>query len=204
MFMIEREVPGVGSMHADELKNLASKSCAVLETMGPKIGWSHSFVTSDVLFCVYHSKNEDFLREHADKGGFPISKVSAVHTTFDKTILESTSAYGPNSVGPVNATEFTADPRPKFMVVRPYPSTQGLQSHAELQFHSKSCRDACRKLGLHKVLWDHSYDTESGLYEVYVAPSEDVVAEHTIAAGFMKGGIARITAVISPATADQA
>jgi hypothetical protein len=204
MFMIERKVPGVGSMSADELKKLASESCAILETMGPKIGWMHSFVTSDVLFCVYHSENEDLLREHAVKGGFPISKVSAVHTTFDKTILESTSAYGPNSVGPVNAAEFTADPRPKFMVVRPCPSTQAQQSHAELQIHAKACRDACRTLGLHKLLWDHSYDTESGLYEVYVAPSEEVVVEHTNVANFLKGETARITAVISPATADQA
>lgn len=198
--MVERRVLGVGSSGADDLKAIATKSS---EAMGPSIGWSHSFVTDDALFCVYHSESEDLVREHAVKGGFSITNISVVHTTFDKSILDSSSSWGPNSIGPVNAVEFTADPRSKFMVVRPTTNkTHESKPHAELQMHAKAFRDASRCLSLTRVLWQYSYDTEGGLFEVFIAPSEEMLMEHTDFARFPRGNVSRIKAVISPSTAD--
>ena len=87
-FMIEREIPGVGSMSRDELQAISQKSCAVLEKLGPKIQWVQSYVTDDKVYCVYIAPDEATVREHADKGGFPASSVSAVQTMLDPTSSE--------------------------------------------------------------------------------------------------------------------
>ena len=52
-FVIEREIPGAGRLPAESMRNIAQKSCAVLEKMGPSIQWVESFVTDDKLYCVY-------------------------------------------------------------------------------------------------------------------------------------------------------
>jgi hypothetical protein len=48
--------------------------------MGPKIKWVDSFVTQDKVYCIYKAENEDLVREHAKRGGFPADKVSEVKT----------------------------------------------------------------------------------------------------------------------------
>ena len=87
-FMIERVIPGVGSMSRDELQAISQKACAVLEKLGPKIQWVQSYVTDDKVYCVYIAPDEATVREHADKGGFPASSVSAVQTMLDPTSSE--------------------------------------------------------------------------------------------------------------------
>mgnify|MGYP001203677008 CR=1 FL=1 len=80
-YVIEREVPGAGNLSAEELKVISQGSCAVLEQMGPKIQWQHSFVTGDKIYCVYKAENKELIEEHAKRGGFPsnvISEVAAV------------------------------------------------------------------------------------------------------------------------------
>lgn len=80
-YVIEREVPGAGSLTAEELKAISQGSCAVLEQMGPKIQWQHSFVTGDKIYCIYKSESKELIEEHAKRGGFPsnvISEVAAV------------------------------------------------------------------------------------------------------------------------------
>ena len=56
-------------------------SCSVLNEMGPKIQWLHSYVTDDKIYCVYIAPDEATVREHATKGGFPANKVSQVRAT---------------------------------------------------------------------------------------------------------------------------
>jgi uncharacterized FlgJ-related protein len=80
-YVIEREVPGAGNLSAEELKSISQGSCAVLEQMGPKIQWQHSFVTGDKIYCVYKAESKELIEEHAKRGGFPsnvISEVAAV------------------------------------------------------------------------------------------------------------------------------
>ena len=87
-YVIEREIPGAGKLTAEELKVISQTSCGVLDKMGPKIQWIHSYVTDDKLYCVYISPNEEMVREHATQGGFPANSVSPVSTIIDPTTAE--------------------------------------------------------------------------------------------------------------------
>ncbi|MEA3079991.1 MAG: hypothetical protein QOF05_1399 [Sphingomonadales bacterium] len=87
-FVIEREMPGVGQLGADDLKSASQTSCSVLRDLGPQIQWVHSYVTDNKIYCVYRAPNEEMIREHARLGGFPANKVSQVRTTIDPTTAE--------------------------------------------------------------------------------------------------------------------
>jgi hypothetical protein len=84
-YVIEREIPGAGKIPAAELRAISQKSCAVLSEMGPKIQWVHSYVTGDKIYCVYIAPNEQAVREHAQRGGFPANRISAITTVIDPT-----------------------------------------------------------------------------------------------------------------------
>jgi hypothetical protein len=87
-YVIEREIPGAGSLSPEELKGASQKSCGVLKEMGPQIQWVQSYVTDDKIYCVYIAPNEDAVREHAEKGGFPANRISEVKSMIDPTTAE--------------------------------------------------------------------------------------------------------------------
>jgi hypothetical protein len=82
-YVIEREIAGAGKMSAEELQAVSQKSCEVLHAMGPRIQWDHSYVTDDKVYCVYIAANEELVREHAQKGGFPANRISEVKAVID-------------------------------------------------------------------------------------------------------------------------
>jgi hypothetical protein len=88
MYVIERVIPGAGKLTSAELKGIAQTSCGVLKEMGPKIQWLQSYVTGDKIFCVYLAPNEEMIREHAKKGGFPANAVSEVSTIISPKTAE--------------------------------------------------------------------------------------------------------------------
>jgi hypothetical protein len=77
-YVIERNIPGAGAFTQEKLKDISKTSCSVLNTMGPSIQWVQSYVAGDKIFCIYKAENEDLLREHAKKGGFPITNIYEV------------------------------------------------------------------------------------------------------------------------------
>jgi hypothetical protein len=87
-FVIEREIPGAGSMSADQLQAVSQKSCSVLRNLGPQIQWLHSYVTDNKIYCVYIAPNEEMVREHARQGGFPANSVAQVRRVIDPTTAE--------------------------------------------------------------------------------------------------------------------
>lgn len=87
-FVIERNMPGVGGLGADELKGASRASCDVLRELGPEIQWVHSYVTDDKIYCVYRAPSEELIREHAAKGGLPADSISRVRATIDPTTAE--------------------------------------------------------------------------------------------------------------------
>jgi hypothetical protein len=87
-YVIEREIPGAGKLSQDELHAISQKSCGVLNTMGPRIQWVHSYVTDDKIYCVYNAPDEETVREHARQGGFPANRISRVFSTIDPTSAE--------------------------------------------------------------------------------------------------------------------
>jgi len=79
-YLIERDIPGAGKLSAADLKGISQKSCSVLQEMGPQIQWIQSYVTGNKIFCVYKAENEQLLRDHAKKGGFPINNITEIAT----------------------------------------------------------------------------------------------------------------------------
>ena len=88
-YVIERDIPGAGNLTAEQLQGISQKSCSVLSALGPKIQWIQSFVTNDKVYCIYIAPNEALVREHAQKGGFPANRISAVKEVIDPTTAEA-------------------------------------------------------------------------------------------------------------------
>jgi hypothetical protein len=88
-FVIEREIPNVGSLSPEELQAVAQKSCSVLQNLGPQINWLHSYVTDNKIYCVYIAPNEELVREHASQGGFPANSVAQIRHVIDPTTAEA-------------------------------------------------------------------------------------------------------------------
>jgi len=87
-YVIERDMPGVGKLGVPDLKNASQTSCNVLRDLGPTIQWVHSYVTDNKIYCVYRAPNEEIIREHAQRGGFPANKISEVRSVIDPTTAE--------------------------------------------------------------------------------------------------------------------
>ena len=90
-FVIEREIAGAGKLPPRELQAISQKSCGVLQSMGPKIQWVHSYVTDDKIYCVYNAPDAETVKTHAQKGGFPADVISRVRTIIDPTTAEATA-----------------------------------------------------------------------------------------------------------------
>lgn len=88
-YLIEREIPGAGKLTAEQLKAISQTSCGVLKEMGPRIEWIQSYVTGNKIYCIYKAENEELIREHAKKGGFPANNIVEV----------------PNIISPATATK---------------------------------------------------------------------------------------------------
>jgi len=88
-YIIEREIPNAGSLTNEELQSISQKSCGVLSHMGPKIQWLESYVTDDKIYCVYIAPDEASIKEHAEKGGFPANRISAIKAIIDPTTAEN-------------------------------------------------------------------------------------------------------------------
>jgi hypothetical protein len=84
-FIIERDIPKVGSFEREQLKAAAAKSNEVLARLAPDVQWVESYVAADKTFCVYLARDEAVIRKHADLSGFPATKITEVRKTIDPT-----------------------------------------------------------------------------------------------------------------------
>ena len=88
-YVIERDLPGAGSLSEDQVRAISQKSRQVLDKLGPQIQWVESFVTDDKIYCVYIAPNADMITKHAQEGGFPANRISEVKRMIDPTSAES-------------------------------------------------------------------------------------------------------------------
>ena len=84
-FIIERDIPAVGSLEREQLRGAAAQSNKVLRELGPDIQWVESYVAADKTFCVYLAKDENVIRKHAEISGFPATKITEVNKMIDPT-----------------------------------------------------------------------------------------------------------------------
>ena len=82
-FVIEREIPGVGSLSSDQLKGVATTSNAALAKLAGKAQWLQSYVVDNKTFCIYLAESEAAVQEHAKLSGFPATKVTEVRAVID-------------------------------------------------------------------------------------------------------------------------
>lgn len=87
-FVIERHIPGAGTMSPQEMQMAALKSCEVLQDLGPQVQWVHSYVSDDRIHCVYIAPDERAIRAHAEKSGFPANRIMQVRAIIDPTTAE--------------------------------------------------------------------------------------------------------------------
>jgi hypothetical protein len=88
-FLIQRNMPGLGKLTPEQLRAASQTSCSTLRNIGPEIQWVHSYVTDDVLYCVYIAPSEDLIRRHAKEGGFPANVITPIKTIIDPTTAEA-------------------------------------------------------------------------------------------------------------------
>jgi len=84
-FVIEREIPGVGTLSDAEKGKAARTSNKVLAQLGKDIQWVQSYVADDRLFCIYLAKSVDLIYRHAELSGFPASRVVEIKDVIDPT-----------------------------------------------------------------------------------------------------------------------
>ena len=90
-YVIERDIPQIGSADRDALRGAAQKSNSVLaemKTENKNIQWEHSYVVNDKTFCIYIADNGELIQEHADRSGFPATKVTEVRKMIDPVTAE--------------------------------------------------------------------------------------------------------------------
>ena len=84
-FIIERDIPSVGTLQREELRGAAAKSNEALQQIGTDIQWIESYVADNKTFCVYLAKDEDVIRKHAEISGFPATKITEIRKMIDPT-----------------------------------------------------------------------------------------------------------------------
>jgi hypothetical protein len=84
-YVIERNIPKVGSLEREQLKAASQKSNEALRQVGAGIQWQESYVADDKTFCVYLAENEALIHKHAELSGFPASKITEIKTMIDPT-----------------------------------------------------------------------------------------------------------------------
>jgi hypothetical protein len=90
-YVIERDIPAIGSADRDTLRDAAHKSNSVLAAMKAEqknIQWEHSYVAGDKTFCIYIADEEALIHEHADRSGFPATLVTEVRKMIDPVTAE--------------------------------------------------------------------------------------------------------------------
>lgn len=86
MYLIERDVPGAHTLTSEQQAGISGASCAVLDGMGPQITWLQSYATENKITCIYEAANEDLIREHGAKGGFPVTRISEVASVLSPSL----------------------------------------------------------------------------------------------------------------------
>jgi hypothetical protein len=84
-FVIEREIPEVGTLAREQLRGAAQKSNEALAQLAPDIQWVQSYVAANKIFCVYLAKDQAVIRRHAEISGFPADMITEISKVIDPT-----------------------------------------------------------------------------------------------------------------------
>ena len=82
-YIVEREIPGIGSMSLVELCGAARASNQAINQIGHDVQWQHSYIADEKSFCVYLAKDEETIHKHAELSGIPVSSITEVPQIID-------------------------------------------------------------------------------------------------------------------------
>ena len=88
-YIIERDIPKVGTFEREQLREAAKTSNAALAKLGTDIQWVQSYVAENKTFCVYLAKDEAIIRRHAEISGFPATKITEIKKIIDPTTAQA-------------------------------------------------------------------------------------------------------------------
>ena len=91
-YVVERDIPEIGSAERDALREASQQSNGVLAEMKSEkknIQWEHSYVAADKTFCIYIADEEALIHEHAERSGFPATTISLVKNIIDPVTAEA-------------------------------------------------------------------------------------------------------------------
>ncbi len=81
-FIIERNIPNASELTQEQLAEISRTSNEAVASLGVPYHWVNSFVAGDKVYCVHEAADEETIREHARRGGFPADVVSVVASEF--------------------------------------------------------------------------------------------------------------------------
>jgi hypothetical protein len=81
-YIIEREIPGASELTHEQLVEISTTSNAAVESLGVPYTWVTSYVAGDKVYCVHEAEDDEVIREHARRGGFPANLVTPVASEF--------------------------------------------------------------------------------------------------------------------------
>lgn len=90
-YMIERDIPEIGTADHNGLREAAEKSNGVLNDMKAErknIQWEHSYISNNKTFCIYLADSVELIDEHALRSGFPATKVTEIKRVIDPVTAE--------------------------------------------------------------------------------------------------------------------
>jgi hypothetical protein len=88
-YVIERNIPGAGSMSDQQRCAAAETSNNAIATLAPRVQWETSYFTADRVYCVFIAEDEKAIAEHAALTGFPATRVERVAARVDPTAAEN-------------------------------------------------------------------------------------------------------------------
>jgi hypothetical protein len=82
-YLIERNIPGVDNLNAQQLKEAATTSNAALSKLDGRAQWVQSYIVNDKTYCIYLADSEEAVHEHARLSGFPANRITEVRGVID-------------------------------------------------------------------------------------------------------------------------
>lgn len=82
-YVIERDLPGIGNVPTEALRQAARSCIRATTALGPGIQWVRSHVTDNRIYCEFVAESEELVREHAMRSGLPANRVSEVREVLD-------------------------------------------------------------------------------------------------------------------------
>ncbi len=82
-YIIERDLPGAGKLTKKELREISDTSIQMVGQLDKPYQWLETYVTNNKLFCIHIAPDEETIREHSKRAGFPIGSIREITTIID-------------------------------------------------------------------------------------------------------------------------